>query len=150
MVFRNVFVPNSSNNFLSRQDFLIWGTGFWTRLCSFRIQVKRDLFFGLWLLSNLKTSTRHNCFHLSIIPPPFLEPEEEEPFFPLEMRILLYIANLRSISNNVIPVSLPTLVFIHLELFKSGHLALRLAVRKCHRNTHWMLYCLKEQDIPTV
>lgn len=137
MVFRNLFVPTSSNSlFLSRQDFLIWGARFWNWFCSFRIRVKRDLFRRVWLPTALRAGTQHHCLHFSTNP--YTSGTGGGgggvTFFPpWKWGFYLNSVNLQSISNNVIPVFLPTLIFIHFDLFKSGHLALRLAVRKCHK-----------------
>lgn len=137
--------------FLSRQDFLIWGTGFWNWFCSFRIRVKRDLFFRVWLATAPRASTQHHRLHFSTPSPTLLQLEEEEPLPPPSPRkwgFYRNIVNLQSISNNVIPIFLPTLIFIHFDLFKSGHLALTLAVRKCHKTDSLNVAMFKRAGSP--
>lgn len=138
MAFRNLFVPSLRNNlFLSSQDCFILGTEFWKRSCSFRTREKRVLFFSVCLLGHLRASTHLHCSHFSTPTPPpphLLELQEEEPqFFPWNWGFYLNIAHLQSVSNDISTIFLPILIFIHFDFLTSGYLAVRLAVRKCHK-----------------
>lgn len=103
-------------------------------VCSFRIILKRGLFFKVWLARHPQGLHIRHCFHFSTIPHNFRNwGRVATSPRPWKWGFYLNIANLQSFSNKVIPIFLPTSIFIHLDLFKSGHLALRLVVRKCHK-----------------
>lgn len=140
----SLFLLSGNNFFLRRQDFLIWRTGFWAQFCSFKIRVKRPLFQLCFLTPRPAYVT--NAF-TSALSPILLELEGEEPAFSLEngdSTLILQISTAFPITS-----SLPTLIFIHLDFFKSGHLALRLAVGKVTKHS-LNVVMFKEQDIPTV
>lgn len=145
--FGNLFVSTSrSNFFLRRQDFLIGRTGLWAQFCSFRIRVKRDPFFRLCFLTP-RPAYIATAF-TSALSPILLELDGEEPvFFPLKNAYFTLILQI----SIAFPIAsfLPTLIFIHLDFFKSGHLALRLAVGKVTKHP-LNVVMFKEQDSPTL
>lgn len=100
MVFRNLFVPSSSNSlFLSRQDFLIESTGSGRGSAHSAPEGRRAVFCCGWLLASLRAGTPHHSFH-SAPSPTLLELGGEEPLSFLKMGSLLFSKVVPILINN--------------------------------------------------